>query len=560
MQKSPQECENSQNSSSNDDTSNSLLNQQKPMAPAPPPGNRITTSDNQQNVPIPNIPQPRARPTGGRTTLRVSQRLFEKDRCQTSNGMSSSMDSRVDSSSETPSNLSPRYQTQKNDTNFEISEPTGFNQIINVNVENPINPLAKFDGKLERAILPLSPPLTLLNKRDITSPQQYFSLIDEMNKMQLLFDEWSSPIVPSEKWLMDYKKGWGEKSLIFPEVIKDGYCIEIGKRATTRETDLKTYTIVDITSDFGFFEKYIANNPNAEHYVLTNEPTALSVIPGYNGGFRKGIVMSKKGSIRCLIPNEITKMKDFKPAFPELSTGNFFKVSDKEKFEKEVVRYEQMSVITHYKFGVLYVKEHQTDENEMFGNTDNCPAFDKFMNLMGQKVELLGFDKYRGGLDVRNGSTGEHSYFTNHHCFEIMYHVSTMLPEQPGDLQRVEKKRHIGNDIVVIIFKENSNDPADKFNPLWLASQFNHIFIVVQPDNNSETNDGYTITVGCKSSVNPFAPFMSGDHFDHSPQTRDFILNKAINGERTAMFSPAFRGNTTKTRREQLRLLLESVE
>lgn len=52
-----------------------------------------------------------------------------------------------------------------------------------------------------------------------------------------------------------------------------------------------------------------------------------------------------------------------------------------------------------------------------------------------------------------------------------MFHVSTMLPFNPNDEQQVCKKRHIGNDVVVIIFKEN-NIP---FDPLCIRSQFNRM-------------------------------------------------------------------------------------
>ncbi|BFU21652.1 Rap/Ran GTPase-activating protein, putative [Entamoeba histolytica HM-1:IMSS-B] len=453
-----------------------------------------------------------------------------------------------------------KKKDKNKEDDFIISEPTGFNKIINVTVENQTNPLIRFDGKTEKAIIPLSPPITMLNKRDITSPEEYFKLIDEMNTMQLLFDEWSSPVVPIEKWEMKYSNGWEQQSLIFAKTIEDGYCIEIGKEACTQNTDLKEYRIVDITSDFQFFERYISGNPSAEHYILTEEPTAMSIIPGNNGGFRRAIVMSKKGNIRCLLPNELIRIKEFQPAFPDLTRGEFYKVTDKMKFENEIVRFERMSAITHYKFGVLYCKAHQTDEDEMFGNTDGCPAFYKFLDLLGTKIELQGFDKYRGGLDVKSGSTGIYSYFTQHLCYEIMFHVSTLLPEQPGDLQRVEKKRHIGNDVVVIIFKEQSNDWKDQFDPKWLTSQFNHIFIVVQPDVNTEDNNGYSITVGCKDSVNPFPPFMKTNHFLHDLSTREFILTKAVNGERTAMFSTAFKGNATKTRREHLRMLFSQLK
>jgi hypothetical protein len=54
---------------------------------------------------------------------------------------------------------------------------------------------------------------------------------------------------------------------------------------------------------------------------------------------------------------------------------------------------------------------------------------------------------------------------------------------QPDDLQRVERKRHLGNDVVVIIFKEGPG----AFDPLCIKSHFNHVFIVVQVDRKSKS-------------------------------------------------------------------------
>lgn len=68
--------------------------------------------------------------------------------------------------------------------------------------------------------------------------------------------------------------------------------------------------------------------------------------------------------------------------------------------------------------------------------------------------------------------------YTKHRGYELMYHVATLLPYQQDDKQRVERKRHLGNDIVVIIFKEG-NQP---FDPLCLTTHFNHVFCVVQKD------------------------------------------------------------------------------
>ena len=442
---------------------------------------------------------------------------------------------------------------------FEISEPTDFSKTLGVSITSGDNALSKFESK-EQAMIPLQPPLPLLNKKRVKSQEEYDTLVKEMKDMQLFFDDWSSPIVPVEKWLMKYSEGWSKKSLIFEQSIEEGYNIEIGEGAVSNDTDLRNYFFVDITSDFRYFERFIAGNPEVEHYVLTNEPTSLSIIPAEGNGFRRALMMSKKGYIRLLLPHDVTKIKEFKKVFPDTSNGDFFKVTDDLTFEHEMVKYEQMAMISHYKFGMLYIKANQTDENEMFSNTEGSPAFEKFMKLIATKVELLGFDGYRGGLDVKTGTTGEYSYFTKFYCYDVMFHVSTLLPNQPDDLQRVEKKRHIGNDIVVILFKENGGGDDDKFDPKWLTSQFNHIFIVVRPDKNDETNSGYTVTVGCKSSVNPFPPFMRTSHYNHDDNFRDFILRKAINGERTAMFSPAFKGNAVKLRKDQLSLLFKNIK
>lgn len=58
-----------------------------------------------------------------------------------------------------------------------------------------------------------------------------------------------------------------------------------------------------------------------------------------------------------------------------------------------------------------------------------------------------------------------------------MFHVSTLLPYTVGDAQQLQRKRHIGNDIVAIVFQDE-NTP---FVPDMIASHFLHAYIVVQP-------------------------------------------------------------------------------
>lgn len=67
---------------------------------------------------------------------------------------------------------------------------------------------------------------------------------------------------------------------------------------------------------------------------------------------------------------------------------------------RELLTMEKEQFTTEFKFGILYAAEGQTTENEFFGNEKGSAAFDKFLELMGTKVELKGFNKFRGGLDT----------------------------------------------------------------------------------------------------------------------------------------------------------------
>ena len=67
--------------------------------------------------------------------------------------------------------------------------------------------------------------------------------------------------------------------------------------------------------------------------------------------------------------------------------------------------------------------------------------------------------------------TGEHSYYSEFRGHEIMFHVCTMLPLKEKDDQHIDRKRHIGNDVVTIVFKD-SCDPDDAFDPSIFKSHF----------------------------------------------------------------------------------------
>ena len=75
----------------------------------------------------------------------------------------------------------------------------------------------------------------------------------------------------------------------------------------------------------------------------------------------------------------------------------------------------------------------------------------------------------------KGDTTGTHSIYTEVEGYDVMFHVSTML-EHSNDEQQINKKRFIGNDIVIILFKEGNTKIVPKFrshfNRKWRSRYF----------------------------------------------------------------------------------------
>ena len=198
------------------------------------------------------------------------------------------------------------------------------------------------------------------------------------------------------------------------------------------------------------------------------------------------------------------------------------------ELELSLLDYEEKFQTTRYKFGILYAQGDQgAVEDDMYANRDGCPLFSSFLSMLGTKIVLAGWDRFRGGLDVTGGNaTGHYSIFTDWRGFEVMFHVSTLLPFTPGASQQVERKRHLGNDIVVLVFHTGTG----ALDPACFKSQFNHVFIVVRPTPASTPdNPHYTVAVIMRGEVRPFTPQFPRDYvFSRDEFFREFILTKSL--------------------------------
>jgi hypothetical protein len=295
--------------------------------------------------------------------------------------------------------------------------------------------------------------------------------------------------------------------------------------------------------------------------------------PEYRGKlFTKALIRTHTNDIEKSFPVKITRnlkpkyyFKSLKQVQPDMSLFNMKYVSSSD-IRDVLLTYEDKVSITKYKFGVLYCRARQRFEEDMYRNSCASSDFEEFLSLLGDKVSLRNYTGWNAGLDIDGDRDGTHSICTSfspkekewsetEENIEVMFHVSTMLGFQEGDMQQTNRKKHIGNDVVVIIYTEC----AKPFSPIFISSKYNHVFLVVkkaQKESKIKGKTVYKVDITYRDGIRSFNPmFPSTQLFEFGEQFRDWLLLKCINGERSSYGSNVFK----RTREESRHHLLEQI-
>jgi len=231
--------------------------------------------------------------------------------------------------------------------------------------------------------------------------------------------------------------------------------------------------------------------------------------------------------------------------------------------EERFLKLEDALLMKAYKFGVLHCRKDQTTEEEIINNTEITPDLSEFLGFLGETVVLKGFEKFRGGLDVKNNTTGEKSVFTSLSNIDIMFHVGPLLPAGEDEMQQLGRKRHIGNDIVVIVFLDENQD--DALDPSIFVSDFNHVFCVVRKlsqkrlralakGGDFEWVKGrtyYQIGFCSKGGVHSAEPALAYPGiYEKNEKLKRLFLTKALNSERSALYAQKFVSRLSMVRKE----------
>lgn len=112
-------------------------------------------------------------------------------------------------------------------------------------------------------------------------------------------------------------------------------------------------------------------------------------------------------------------------------------------------------------------KKNEEDEEEFF-LLGSCEEFEKFYEQLGEKIKLKDWTGFSGALNTTENDTGVYSVFVIFEQIHIMFHVSSLLGNK-----YIERKRHISNDIVVVIF---SDEKDFKFKPTSISTNVTRLF------------------------------------------------------------------------------------
>ncbi|KAL6057278.1 Tuberous sclerosis 2-like protein [Balamuthia mandrillaris] len=174
-------------------------------------------------------------------------------------------------------------------------------------------------------------------------------------------------------------------------------------------------------------------------------------------------------------------------------------LSNGESLQRALLVFDKTPYVQTVKIGVVYVGHGQTTEDEILGNTHGSPRYSKFLKRLGSTKRLKNTTFYSGGLDTRNDTDGEYSLTWSNKVTQVMFHVATLIPNRPSLYPHFEnKKRHIGNDNVHIIF----NDSGESYQHDTIKGQFNFVHIILSP----LSNGMFRVEVKKKKEVPSFGP------------------------------------------------------
>ncbi|XP_041961436.1 tuberin isoform X1 [Alosa sapidissima] len=157
---------------------------------------------------------------------------------------------------------------------------------------------------------------------------------------------------------------------------------------------------------------------------------------------------------------------------------------------------DQMPPYDTHKIGVVFVGAGQVNnEVAILSNEYGSNRYAQFLTGLGKLIHLKDCDPdqiFLGGLD-QYGDDGEFTYCWHDDIMQAIFHIATLMPNRESDKGCCNKKRHIGNDFVVVVY----NDSTEEYKLGTIKGQFNFVEVVIKPLD----YDSNLVTLQCRKDL-----------------------------------------------------------
>uniref|UniRef100_A0A3Q1EQU2 Tuberin n=1 Tax=Acanthochromis polyacanthus TaxID=80966 RepID=A0A3Q1EQU2_9TELE len=141
---------------------------------------------------------------------------------------------------------------------------------------------------------------------------------------------------------------------------------------------------------------------------------------------------------------------------------------------------DQMPPYDTHKIGVVFVGAGQVNnEVAILSNEYGSNRYATLLTGLGKLIHLKDCDPdqiFLGGLD-QYGDDGEFTYCWHDDIMQAIFHIATLMPNRESDKGCCNKKRHIGNDFVMVVY----NDSGEDYKLGTIKGQFNFVEVIIKP-------------------------------------------------------------------------------
>ncbi|KAG2389601.1 hypothetical protein C9374_014161 [Naegleria lovaniensis] len=235
------------------------------------------------------------------------------------------------------------------------------------------------------------------------------------------------------------------------------------------------------------------------------------------------------------------------------SRASFSLINANGRFYRSLKQLDKLTERETIKVGLLYVSNQQESQKDILKNDEQSGSkiYKEFVQSLGWDVDLRTHGGFMGGLD-ENLTTGTTAPYYANATTEVVFHDVTRMPTKANDSQQIQKKRHVGNDFVHIVWSEHDRD----YKPWTITSQFNFVHICIYPYQRHKETFLFRVRIFSKPEVPLFGPLLDGMIVDKK-NLGALVRMTAINANKAVRYKQKQYKKPFPTRRNHINEIIQ---